>query len=240
MEMTEKEKYKYRKENHLCTMCGKPVNKNSRICKKCKEKVSERNKFQYKFCVDNGICPQCKKRKADIGTVLCEECKKKRKEEWFRHSDIRNAKKAKREKYKRQKLIKNGLCPKCGKPVTTGKKCCEECLKYMRDQSAIYRIRHNTKHVGIPKSEWSQYGWCNICGIAFNGGGKICPSCKEKNVAQASKMRARLAEKKKIWEEQGLCTRCGKNPHAEGIKICEKCRGSLKKARKKVMPDGSK
>ena len=228
-------------------MCGKPVNENSRICKKCKEKVSERNKFQYKFCVDNGICPQCKKRKADIETVLCEECKKKRKEEWFRHSDIRNAKKAKREKYKRQKLIKNGLCPKCGKPVTTGKKCCEECLKYMRDQSAIYRIRHNAKHVGIPKSEWSQYGWCNRCGVAVNNGNNLCPTCKEILSRQVIHMRARLSDRHEEWRAKGLCGTCGKHRALDGFKVCQGCKDkldamrikSVEKCRKKVVQNGS-
>lgn len=247
--MTHKERYDYRKANHLCTTCGEPLKDTDprTTCSKCRKKRSDQNKIRYRECQQKGICTSCRTAKAEPGSVLCKRCTERKKKDYYEHSNEYNKTHLRKEKAKRKRLIKKGLCPKCGRHTGTERVYCDKCLEYLREQNRKSRANKGARHVGIPKAEWSQYGWCNICGIAVNDGANICPTCRERNVKQASYMRARLAEKQKEWEAKGLCSVCGKRPVLKGFKVCQQCNDqlnvmrekSMKKIRKKVMPDGS-
>ena len=244
--MTKKELYDYRKENHLCTTCGSPIDDDRTTCKACRQKRKAKNAERYKLYTKNGICPDCGKKPAENGSVLCADCRDRKRKSYFENSWKYNKRHLKKEKSKRRKLIKKGLCPKCGRPTGTERVYCDKCLEYLREQNRQSRARNGAKHVGIPKAEWSQYGWCNRCGVAVNDGANLCPTCKGILSKQVIHMRARLSDRHEEWRAKGLCGTCGKHRALDGFKVCQGCKDkldamrikSVEKCRKKVVQNG--
>ena len=62
---------------------------------------------------------------------------------------------------------------------------------------------------------------CSLCGRNVSNECKACPGCGH-DVAR--ELRANENEKKKMWEELGLCRECGKNEFVE-VKKSEYVRG---------------
>ena len=225
--MTKKELYDYRKENHLCTTCGSPIDDDRTTCKACRQKRKAKNAERYKLYTKNGICPDCGKKPAENGSVLCADCRDRKRKSYFENSWKYNKRHLKKEKSKRRKLIKKGF-------------------EYLREQNRQSRARNGAKHVGIPKAEWSQYGWCNRCGVAVNDGANLCPTCKGILSKQVIHMRARLSDRHEEWRAKGLCGTCGKHRALDGFKVCQGCKDkldamrikSVEKCRKKVVQNG--
>ena len=140
----DKEVYEWRKSKGICVACGQENSVNgTNFCLVClmdkrdkgrehykplegeaKQKKAEKNLVRYYEAKEQGICVQCKTRKAINDTVFCLECGIKHKK--------RN------ERYNREVLgctpcvLKgNGdYCSWCGKPVENkGEKLCNRCLE---------------------------------------------------------------------------------------------------------------
>ena len=108
-----------------------------------------------------------------------------------------------------------GLCEKCGKPVSPkSSRLCEKHLKERREKERKYRQRMKR----IP-------GLCRQCYTRQSIPGLVwCGVCAERHTAAMATMRAKRVAR-------GLCGVCGKHPVVEGMKICQVCRDKAKAKR---------
>lgn len=137
----EKERYQQRKEKHLCTRCqkqdaytlsGKTLcfecsRKNREHCKEYYSKNSkeliEKDKEKRAKCALQGICTNCKKRKAEDGFKLCQVCQAKRRREYKKTAERQGV-------VTDEMLPYLDVCHKCRrKPLMKGKNVCESCYE---------------------------------------------------------------------------------------------------------------
>lgn len=95
--------------------CNNRRNKSEEARKRYNQEHKEWAKLTYKKDVEKGICPRCRKRKADSGYLTCGICREK----------SRNSQRAKAST-KKKTWIENGLCCFCGGKVKDGYKVCEK------------------------------------------------------------------------------------------------------------------
>lgn len=95
--------------------CNNRRNKSEEARKRYNQEHKEWAKLTYKQDVEKGICPRCRKRKADFGYLTCGICREK----------SRNSQRAKAST-KKKTWIENGLCCFCGGKVKDGYKVCEK------------------------------------------------------------------------------------------------------------------
>lgn len=151
----------------LCTECGKPLDREGKLCTVCKNKVYENQRKRYEFYKSNGICPVCGVNDIFEHESACPECKAKRQtrseENGERHRQYQNALRAER--------VKNGLCAMCGKPTVDGKYRCPECTEKLRK----YERQRPKKYA---KENWSADGRCAVCGgEPLVKGKRVCEKC---------------------------------------------------------------
>lgn len=151
----------------LCTECGKPLDREGKLCEACREKVYNAQKQRREFYKSNGICPICGINIIFKHESACPECKAKQQtraesnREYFRS----------RIKAIREERVKNGLCAMCGKPTVNGKYRCPECEEKQRQ----YAKKRPKKYV---KENWSTDGKCAICGgEPLVDGKRVCEKC---------------------------------------------------------------
>lgn len=109
----------------LCKTCGRgPPESDSKYCKECKERSRESSRKRWNK--RDGKCKKCRVVLSEGSTeTRCADCR---------------ARKAQREKDRRNKARKNGLCCRCLKhPRLPGQSKCESCIEHMTDR--IYK-RH--------------------------------------------------------------------------------------------------
>lgn len=134
-----KERYQRRKENNICVFCQKQdayTLSGKVLCFECSQKRDKylkdyysknamekksKNKEKRAKCAQQGICTNCKKRKAEDGFKLCPVCRAKRR-------------KKNKEAAERRGVVTNEMlpyldvCHRCRKePLMEGKKVCESC-----------------------------------------------------------------------------------------------------------------
>lgn len=131
------------------------------------EKDYSRQKEDYYFAKEHGICVNCKTETAEPGKTLCLECGEKSRE--------RNRKTAAQRTEEQKKVLyeKNAernrriysqrkaasICTKCGKhKAAYGRTLCINCLTRKRRQ------KDRRWNNDIPRSERAEYGLCYVCG----------------------------------------------------------------------------
>lgn len=192
--------YNERKSKGLCPLCCEPSNDGHVTCETCRKirRTKANNRRMLCLCVECGAPTNGDKN-------LCVKCGSRQAE----------AKRKQRELRKEQ-----GLCSRCGKPVTKGT-ICDECKEYHREV----------------RNTFAKYGLCTRCGKnPIFGDERTCPECRADRSVINAKYRAlhreeinsRERELNKIRykerKEQGICTRCGKNKASNGKFTCIPCR----------------
>lgn len=124
----------------------------------------------------------------------------------------------------RRKLLR--LCTRCGANLEEGNPnyTCEKCKEQIRIES---KKKYNYL---------KQLGVCPTCKGKIYGDEIICLDCRikslirhdknyaknrERNLARDSEL---AKERRKKWQEMGLCTKCGKRKADNGYKRCTRCR----------------
>lgn len=115
------------------------------------------------------------------------------------------------ERERKMVLLKNGICPKCGKPNNGTGVQCEECAGRQRER---YNRR---KEIRV----------CVDCKKPLTGKTIRCDKCNERRNAWY---------RKQYWDciNNGICTKCQKYTAAPGRTMCEVCLAkSAERARRK-------
>ena len=222
---TRKTLYERRKEEGLCTKCGKIAYKNLTMCITCKNKASVANKKRYEKMkasgelqrrraekIENKICFQCGS-KVDSEKVLCEIC---------------NNKHNQRRRKDREFYRENHICPICTiNPLFGTEGTCPECRAKNTEAKAKYREEHKEEHLKYQRHYQKQnyaknkeLGICTKCGKRKADEGLFtCSLCR-------AKINARRQEKRGIprceRNSYGLCYICAKPLDRDG-KACTVC-----------------
>lgn len=120
----------YRAEHGLCTNCGKPVDREGKLCTACLEKKKEESKQRREFYKSKGICPECGKYEIFPHESMCPECNAKRITREEKRSDYSKE----YQKKLRDKRKAEGKCVECGKnpPEEEGGYLCSFCKEKRR------------------------------------------------------------------------------------------------------------
>lgn len=148
-----------------------------------------KNKQEYYFYKNLGICVQCNKEKAKEGQSRCQKCldsaaeyrRKKRSEMTDEQKEIEKQKKREHMRKLREEKKKNGICIWCKKPVSKySDKFCIDCR--------VASTRRN-RAKGITRSERVSFGICYICGKEPLFEDKhVCKQCYDKKINEAQKI----------------------------------------------------
>lgn len=158
---------KQRAAQGLCTECGKPLDRDGKLCMACKDKVYNNQRQRYEFYKSNGICPICGVNIIFEHENICPECRAKRQTRSENNREYYRA----YNKRVRSERVKNGLCAMCGKPTVDGKYRCPECEEKQRQ----YAKKRPKKYV---KENWSADRRCVICGgEPLVEGKRVCEKC---------------------------------------------------------------
>lgn len=78
------DRYRERRENGCCVVCGDPIPYSAALCFACSLKRNEYIKRRRAECKAAGICVKCCKNQTAPGFVACEECKRKQQERYIK------------------------------------------------------------------------------------------------------------------------------------------------------------
>ena len=128
---------------------------------------------------EHHICTHCGKRDAAYGFVQCPECQQKLAD----YQEQYRERKVICDRQRREERRKNGLCPKCGKPIDGTHALCESChkKKRIRDRRRQIRMRVNKIHID---------GFCVYCGEEAVPGKRLCKRHYDSACANLVKARA--------------------------------------------------
>ena len=192
MALTQKERsrrcYENRKNNGLCTKCGKILDRKGHYCSECLEKVNQYHRENKTFYRENGICPVCGKERLIGDEKQCISCRQKAYERRKPLTDEQKERYGNRFKIQQRELrnerIGQGICPRCGKrKIVKGKKKCQICLDY---DAEIHRKR-TYKRQNI-KEYRKENHLCYHCGEPIDREiGQLCSSCYNKCVDNGKK-----------------------------------------------------
>ena len=158
-----------------------------------------------------GSCVRCGKRPPEPGRTVCAPCAEKRNQaSRVRDARLRAAGKPRRDPeraraYERERTRRRaaerlaaGLCAKCGKaPAPPDGRMCDACAEKRR------------------AAERARYAEARAAGKLYGGRD---PEPKRRGA------RANSRKRRRARREDGLCTRCGRRPAAEGGTTCGPCR----------------
>ena len=162
---------KRRRRNKLCTVCGKPLDREGALCSKCLEALNEDSRATREFYLSASICPICRTNNIFEGEKSCPECKAKfaminaNRKEYLQEIN----------KSRYERLKQEGICVRCGKePAAEGHVTCETCMEKRRAKEKKDRQRNPKDKRG----EWITDGKCAQCGADILVPGKrVCPNC---------------------------------------------------------------
>ena len=97
-----------------------------------------RNRENYRWYKEHGICPKCKKEYAAPGRVFCEKCLKIKAADAMKYGSEYNAMKCKE---RRERLKAKGLCVSCGKPAVEGKVLCVNCARRNAEAQQVRKMK---------------------------------------------------------------------------------------------------
>lgn len=201
--MTQKEKYYYRKENHLCVQCGKTLEKNCTkvYCEECSDKRKNTTNTTRRVLQQNGICPRCGKNRIIGDEKQCLECNAKAYEYNinFYTREERNKQHAAWSKRTHHEMIEKGICTRCRKrKADNGFKTCGIC------RAKIRQYKRNKSKCKITLSERYLHGLCYFCDNPVKAGYKVCEEHYQKNLEyarseKADKSRKQLLKEGVLW-----------------------------------------
>ena len=173
--------YHRRKDNGLCTRCGKLLDREGHYCSECLLKANKYKRESRIFYKQNGICPVCCKERLFGDEKQCISCRQKAYDRRKPLTDDQKEKYSNRFKNQQKSLyrerVEKGICTRCGKrKADTGNKKCRICL----DKDAeIHRKRtYGKKSVREHRKE---NHLCYYCGKKIDRNtGQICQSCWER------------------------------------------------------------
>lgn len=175
-------RYKYRKENNLCTSCGKELDNDTRHCDICLENKRQQTKIIRDQRRDQKLCILCGKEPIKSGgKTYCEPCSQRR-SKWYSQSETRL------KNLERIRAEKNQVFNHYGSQ-------CSCCGENMFEFLEIDHINNDgSKHrKQINKYGSTFYGWliendfpegfqvlCKNCNIGKHRNGGICPHQQDK------------------------------------------------------------
>ena len=136
-----KERYQERKENHLCVQCQKQdayTVSGKTLCFECSQKrrktrkkfylknskeILEKEKEERSKCLQQGICPDCKRRMAEEGYKICSVCRAKERTKYKKYAENKGV-------ITDEMLPYLGVCHRCRRePLMQGKNVCKSCYE---------------------------------------------------------------------------------------------------------------
>lgn len=174
--------YWERKNNGLCTRCGKANKDGKAYCPECRAGKNEWRRQDRIFYAAHGLCTCCGKNIVFGEDRTCFECRAK---DCVRRGrrDSDGMRKKNSEAFRRRCRVRSeqGLCVGCGRrKAAEGKKKCETCAR--RDTARSMKSYWKKKAVsgGIPRSERPLHGFCYICNDRLDRDGRVCSRCHER------------------------------------------------------------
>ena len=135
-----KKLYRERKEQNLCTKCGKSAELNKTLCLYHLNKSNKNQKAMFDRRKKTGLCPKCGKlltnNRKTCNECLDKGCPKQREDVWISWTN----------------RAKRGLCVACGELNSTSNKWCSKCSK-----------KYRSKEYSTRKSRILR-GVCGACG----------------------------------------------------------------------------
>lgn len=151
----------------LCTECGKPLDRDGKLCTACKDKVYNHQRQRYDFYKSAGICPICGVNIIFEHESMCPECKARRQTTGEQNREYSRT----YIKALRADRVAKGLCAMCGKPTVDGKYRCPEC----KEKERQYEKKRPKKY---GKENRSSDGKCAVCGgEPLVEGKRVCQKC---------------------------------------------------------------
>lgn len=203
MALTQKElsarHYRKRKENGLCPVCGKPLDREGHYCSSCLEKNRIYHQENRDFFRENHLCTECGKVKVFGDDKICPECRAKR-QSWRKPLTEEQKERYGLHFKSQQRMLyreraENGICTRCGKrKVAPGKKKCSICLEKDAEQ-------HRKKYMDMPniREFRKKNNLCYFCGNVIDlPSGNICSKCQE----NFRKNGRKHGGKNTYWKEQ--------------------------------------
>lgn len=135
----------WRRENHICTRCGKPMGEDERFktCSECREYVSSfkpiyrrETQAQYNRHKLLGLCVKCGEF-AEPGRTMCRKHLDEHIAYERKAGEMLREHKRERAAYRRE----HGLCLDCGRPTDEGHTRCPRCREMRMDSTRKYRIQ---------------------------------------------------------------------------------------------------
>lgn len=193
----ERRKRAKRRREKLCTYCGKPVDRNGRLCSSCLAEAEDYNQKRRDLLKSLGLCIRCGKYEIFEHEKYCPECKAKMAEaDSKRDKDTKN----KNEKERRNRLKAKGICPDCGKnKPEPGYITCRDCL----DKRKKRKLRKGKPNV---RAEWDAELRCVQCGNPNRvPGKKVCEDCYRTRIDAIKKMNDKRSDDfNKVWKESNM------------------------------------
>lgn len=184
---------KKRRNNNLCYLCGKHMDRDGWYCDECGKKRNQARRTDRMFFKEHGICPRCGKERIFDGESMCVSCRAK--EAKYR-SAWRNVNREHYNEYSKKyhriryhKNTESGICYRCGKrKADGGYKTCGIC----REKQKEYK---KSRSKSIPVAERIERGICRFCNEKVKDGYKVCERHYKANI-EKSKM---VNRKNHVW-----------------------------------------
>ena len=214
-----KETYYKRKEQGLCTYCGKRPADHGTYCEECARKNNERSRKRKqseayqkkkKEKIKNGICLSCGKPNDRVDSTFCSKCTEKRE--------------ARRERLRIERIAQQ-KCVRCGNDTDGIHRLCEECSA--KNRQSAKEVREYYKSQGICVSCRMRKAVkgktkCMVCAQDCNESRRKYYTAHKTeilNKVDNAKVRSRYAELK----AQGICVRCHTKKARAGYTTCVEC-----------------
>lgn len=189
-----------RKENNLCTNCGKPLDREGTSCIECRNKINKEVRDTRNWYQSHGICPRCRRNKLYGTEKNCPECAARAYISAMKTRDNEkyNRKHAEWSKRTHQEMIDKGICTRCRKRnADGGYKTCEIC----RAKGKQYK---RMKYGKPNRQERHLQGLCYFCDNPIKQGYKVCEhhyqmNIEKSNCQKAKEVRKDLIDKKILY-----------------------------------------
>lgn len=192
--MNSTEVYRRRKQNGICTQCGKkPPVEGKTMCAECAEQRRIYQRETRKFLLQFELCPKCGKNKLFGDEKNCPECRAA-----FANRQMKYREKNQEEYNEKQRIEhraiygkrkEQGICVRCGKrKPKNGYSTCEICQQKDRERKRImYGYGTHDRH------ERLKYGLCYFCDNPVKDGYKVCEKHYQMNLQKLNNDKCRQA-----------------------------------------------
>lgn len=168
-----------------------------------------------------GLCIQCGAAAGPASTIYCERCRvaaNERHRTWTRRAASRKARNAQHKEQRRLRLLREGLCVKCGGYRDSARLRCHRCTS------------DGIRREGERRAENRAQGKCR-CGRKPQPGMASCRRCRRRSREAGARLEARR-------RELGQCRRCHRRA-ISGRAICAhhnrmELEGRLRRARRRA------